>query len=122
VDPRHFGTNHDPDPRIHTTDLLSSVADKMTTKNKFFFKVFCLLLFESEFTSIFKNSRNQCFSYFICLLIEGSVQIMTDPNPGGPKNPDPQHCQKPKYSYILYMIANVANKVSCYICMANRTD
>jgi hypothetical protein len=30
------------------------------------------------------------------------------------KNPDPQHCQKKKYRYILYMIANVANKFSCY--------
>ncbi len=61
----------------------------MTTKKKFF----CLLLFEGTFTSDVKNwkilkksqnSRNQGFSYFFCLMMEGSgsrslsVQIMTD--------------------------------------------
>ncbi len=60
----------------------------LTKKN---LKMFCLLLlkvhlhhfskmlitFEGTFTSFFKdkksqNCRNQCFSYYICLLIEGS--------------------------------------------------
>ncbi len=38
-----------------------------------------------------KCRRNQGFSYFFCLFMEGSgsVQIMTDPNPGGPKHTDP---------------------------------
>jgi hypothetical protein len=75
----------DPDPQIGqigTTDLririllFSSVADKMPTKIKFF-RVFCLLIFEGILTSVFinkksKNSKNQGFSYFFCLLMEGS--------------------------------------------------
>jgi hypothetical protein len=34
-----------------------------------------------------KTNRNRGFSYFVCLLRtgSGSVQIMTDPDPGGPK-------------------------------------
>ncbi len=46
-----------------------------------FFRFFCLFLYEGTFTSFFKdkkvkkksqNSRNQCFAYYICLMIEGS--------------------------------------------------
>ncbi len=60
-----------------------SVAGKMPTKKIVFFKVFCLLLFAGTFTS-----WNQRFSYFFCLLMEGSrsVQIITDP--GGQKHTD----------------------------------
>jgi hypothetical protein len=57
-----------------------SLTFKMPTKNKFLNKFFCLLLFEGTFTSFFKdkkskrsqNSRNQSFSYYFGLLIEGS--------------------------------------------------
>jgi hypothetical protein len=60
--------------------LFSSLTFKMTTKNKFFKKNFCLLLFEGTFTSFFKdkkskntqNSRNQSFSYYFCMMTEGS--------------------------------------------------
>jgi hypothetical protein len=47
-----------------------------------------------------ENSRNQCFSYYFCLMIEesGSVSLTNpDPDRGGPKTfgpgpgPDPQH-------------------------------
>ncbi len=56
--------------------LFSSVIFKMSTKNSFF----CLLLFKGTFTSFSKikviqksqNSRKQCFSYYFCLMIEGS--------------------------------------------------
>ncbi len=70
----------------------------MATKNYFLFKVFCLLLFEARFTSFLKdkksqNSKNQDFSYYFCLMIEGSgsephpylVLMDPAPDPGGPK-------------------------------------
>jgi hypothetical protein len=50
-------------------------------KTNFFYKFFCILLFEGTFTSFFKdkkskknsqNSKNQGFSYNFCLMIEGS--------------------------------------------------
>ncbi len=55
----------------------------MPTKNLFYFYFICLLLFEGTFTSFFKdknqkesqNSRNQGFSYYFCMLIEGSRSI-----------------------------------------------
>ncbi len=75
----------------------------LTTRKLIFFKVFCLLLFECTVTSFFKNnksqnSRNQGFSYYFCLLIEGSGsgpdpylwQMDPDPDPGGPKYVDPE--------------------------------
>ncbi len=83
-DPWHVGT--DPDLRIHTTDLkirillFSSVTFKIPTKNNFFW-VFLLVLFKGTFTSFFTvkkswrkspNSRNQDFSYYFCLMMEGS--------------------------------------------------
>jgi hypothetical protein len=75
--------------------LFSSVADKMPTKNKIFF----LLHFEGTFTvctihqssklKCQKNSRITVFLTFFCMLMEksgsGSVQVMTDPDPGGAK-------------------------------------
>jgi hypothetical protein len=87
----------DPDPRIHASDLsiriqiririldpdpgifvidLQDANKKLISLNK----IFCLLLFECTFTSFFKekiqkesqNSRNQGFSYYFCMIIEGS--------------------------------------------------
>ncbi len=74
----------DPDPRIRSTDpdpALSSAADKMTTKNNFFFiRTFLLILFEG---SIFiYNSRNQGFT----LMDSDPYKIMTDPDSGRPIN------------------------------------
>ncbi len=75
-----------------------------------------------------KICRNQMFFLLFCLLMEGFgsgfVQIMTDPDPGGPKKSGSTTLPKTEVQlvYILYMIANVANKLSCYICMDNRTD
>ncbi len=44
-----------------------------------------------------KHEKSRVFSHYFCLMVEGSgsVQIMTDPDPGGPKiyrtdHPDPQ--------------------------------
>ncbi len=64
-------------------------------------KFFCSLLFEGTVTSICKekkvpeksqNSSITGFLTIICLIMEvsGSVQIMTDPGPGGPKNYGPR--------------------------------
>jgi hypothetical protein len=36
------------------------------------YKFFCLLLFEDTFTSVFTNKNSERFSYFLCLMIEGS--------------------------------------------------
>ncbi len=58
---------------------------------------FCLLLFEGTFTSFFKvkkvkkksqNSRNQGFSYYCCLMVEGSGSVPLTNGSGSrrPKN------------------------------------
>jgi hypothetical protein len=80
VDPRHFGT--DPDPRISITDLRIRIPIPIegANKNKFLFKVFCLLFFQGTFTSVFKDKKSKrshkiveikVFLLFF-LLIEGS--------------------------------------------------
>ncbi len=74
VDPWHFGT--DPDLRILTTDLLRIRIRIMQW----------LTRYQGTFTSVFKdkksqNGRNQGFSYFVCLLMEGSVYPDPDPDP-----------------------------------------
>ncbi len=70
----------------------------MPTKISFCFQsFFVFLLIEGTFTSVFKeksqkdikNNRNQGFTYYFCLLMGGSVQIMTALNPEGPKTLDP---------------------------------
>jgi len=85
VNPCHICT--DLDPWTRTTDfriwirilLFSSGTFKMPTK------FFCLLLFERnlhESLKFIKMSQN-----YFCLMKEGSgsVQLMMDPDPGGPK-------------------------------------
>ncbi len=119
VDPWHFGTdtNPNPDPRICTIDLLIRIRIRILLfrqwltrcqrKVYLFFKVFLLITFwrYMSFTSVFihkkskrshQNSRNQGFSYFICLLMEvsgsgsrsrtGSVQNNVLYGPGRLKN------------------------------------
>jgi hypothetical protein len=56
------------------------IDHQVANKKQIFVKFFCLLLFEGKFTSFLKeqfkkesqNCRNQDFSYYFCLLIEGS--------------------------------------------------
>ncbi len=74
----------DPDPALdQDVDPALFVSDLQDTKKKYyFFSTFlCLFLFEGTFTSflkikshkeVAKNSRNQGFSSFFCLLMEGS--------------------------------------------------
>jgi hypothetical protein len=72
----------DPDPAIFVIDL-QDARKKLLFKHHFF----CLLLFGGTFTSFFKeksqkesqNSRNQGFSHYFCMMIEGSGS-------GRPKN------------------------------------
>jgi hypothetical protein len=83
----------DPDPAIFVIDLQE--ANKILF---FLMKFFCLLLFEGTFTSFFKdkknqqksqNSRNQGFSYYFCLMIEGSgsIPLTSGYGSGRPKKP-----------------------------------
>jgi hypothetical protein len=91
----------DPGPSIFIIDLQEA------NKNQFKKKFFCILLFEGTFTSFFKGKKSKrshktleikVFLYYICLMIEGSgsgsipLTNGSDPDPGGPKHVDPQHC------------------------------
>jgi hypothetical protein len=86
------------DPAIFVIDLQDA------NKKLFFYTFFCLFLFEGTFKSFFKdkkskrsylhNSRNQCFAYYFCLMIEGSGSVPLTNESGSRrlKNiPDPQH-------------------------------
>ncbi len=91
ADPYHWLT--DPDP------VFSSVTDKMPTKNKFFPKVYCLLISEGTgtLTSVFIDKKSKrCHKileikvFLTSLLVmegsdPGADKIMTDPDLGGPK-------------------------------------
>ncbi len=109
----------DPDPAIFDNDLRD--ANK---KLKFLKKFFCLLLSEGtllhlhhfpKIKSKSQNSRNQGFSCFFCLMIEGSgsragsgsIPLTNGSGSRRPKthvdpvdldpdsDPDPQHCLPP---------------------------
>jgi hypothetical protein len=98
-DPWHFGT--DPYPWIRTSDLriqilhFSSVIFKTPTKNIFYFIFIYILLFEGTFTLFFedkghkksRNSRNQGFSYYFCLMMEvsGAIPLTNGSGSGRPK-------------------------------------
>ncbi len=74
------------DPAIFVIDL-QDLNKKQKTK------IFCLLLFEGTCTSFSKiksqkesqNSRNQGFSYYFCMMVEGSGTGSIPPDPGRPK-------------------------------------
>ncbi len=55
-------------------------------KTYIFSKFFCLLLFEKKVIKKSQNSRNQGFSYYFCLMIEGSRTIPRTYGSGWPKN------------------------------------
>jgi hypothetical protein len=84
----------DPDPG---SCPFSSVAFKMLTKKKVFFKFFWRITFVGTFISAFKDNKSfrSHKTVEIKVLGSGSVPIITDPNPdpGGPKlmDPDPEH-------------------------------
>jgi len=98
----------DPDPAIFVTDLQDA------NKKLIWKKVFLLITFWRYIYIFFKDkksksSRNQGFSCYFCLVIEGSGSIPltngSGPDPGRPKSKgsdgsgsrfgsDPQHCYK----------------------------
>jgi hypothetical protein len=100
----HFGT--DPDPRIRSTDLririririlpFSSLADNMPRKCNFFQIFFGLLGYFFKVHTVYiivkkksQNSRYQVFTYFFCLLMEGSGFGIREAQKH--RDPDPQH-------------------------------
>ncbi len=87
---------------------------------------FCFLLFEATLTSVFKeksrhkesqNRRNQGFSYYFCLVIEGfgsgSVYRANGSGSGRPKNIriDPQHW--PKHTRYLFWKSSFPHSAAC---------
>ncbi len=89
VDPWHFGTDLDPDPRIRASDqwirirlrILLFLSLTFNTQKNYFSLRFLLITFWRYIHIIFlrskvikksQNSRNQGFSYYFCLMIEGS--------------------------------------------------
>jgi hypothetical protein len=79
----------DPDPAIFVIELQDA-----SKKLIFLHKFFCLILFDGTFTSFFKdkkskNSRNQGFSYYFCLIEIsgfGSIPLTSGSESGRPKN------------------------------------
>jgi hypothetical protein len=92
----------DPDPAIFVIDL-QDISKKQIFEHNFL----CLLLFEATFTSFFKDKkskrvtkyrgiRNQGFSYYFCMMIEGSgsragsgsgsIPLTSGSGSGRPKN------------------------------------
>ncbi len=100
----------DPDPAIFVSDLQDG--------NKKNYNLFCFLLFEATLTSVFKekchkesqNSRNQGFSYYFCLMIEGSGSgSVYRTNRSGSERPkniriDPQHWPKHTRYFFLKIV------------------
>ncbi len=100
----------DPDPGI------SSLTFKMPAKNKFFntiFSAYYFLLHLHHFSKIKSqkeslNSRNQGFSYFFCMMIEGSGSIPLTSGSGS---------GRPKNTWIRWIrIRNTDKKTPLYFC------
>ncbi len=77
-------------------------------KTNFFKKVFCLLLFEGIYI-IFKDkksqsSRNQSFSYYFCLVIEGSGSGSTPLSNGSASG-----LRRPKNMWIRWIRVRIRN-------------
>jgi hypothetical protein len=78
----------DPDPALFVCDFQEANKKKI-------FAYYFLQVYFYQSSKLLKvkplNNRNQGFSSLFCLLMEGSeagsgsVQIITDPDPGGPK-------------------------------------
>ncbi len=95
-DPWNFGT--DPDPRIHSSDewirmrfriLLFLSLNFKTSKFSAYYFEGTLKVHLHHFSKIkvrkkSQNSRNQCFSRYFCLMIEGFISG-SGSDPGGPK-------------------------------------
>jgi hypothetical protein len=84
--------------RIHDILVRIRIRGSMSLTNGSGFKVFCLLLFEATIYIIFQDKkskrshktvgRNQGFSYYFCLMIEGSGSIpLTNGSRSGSRRP-----------------------------------
>jgi hypothetical protein len=75
TDTWHFGVDPDPDPAIFVIDLQDA-----NHKNKFFKQIVLLITFFISIYIVFQvksqkesqNSRNQGFSFYFCMVVEGS--------------------------------------------------
>ncbi len=90
ADPWHFGTDQDPDPRICISDQRIRIQLRTLLFFQRFFDYYVLNLHLHLFSKIksqkeSQNSRNQGFSYYFCMMIEGSGSILRTKGPGGPK-------------------------------------
>ncbi len=104
ADPRHFGVDSDPDPRIHASDPCLWLMDPdpfflvidLQDANKKLIFFFCLLLFESTFTSFLKIKSQKeskivgikVFYYFFAFLPNPDPDPylwLMNPDSGGPK-------------------------------------
>jgi hypothetical protein len=66
-----------------------------------------------------QNSRNQCFSYYFCLMIEesGSISLINGSGCGSgeaqkhmdPTDPDPQHCFKMAFNHETFYCGRLRN-------------
>ncbi len=100
----------DPDPAIFVIDLHD--ASKKLTFNTIFSACYFLKVHLHYFSKIksqkeSKNSRIQCFSYYFCMMIEGSgSRAGSGPLTSGsrrPKkhvDPDPEHCKEEKMYHL----------------------
>ncbi len=109
AEPWHFGVDPDPYPRIYASDpdpgswsgsrfrilLFSSLTFRMPAKNKFFNTIFSAYYFLKVHLHHFskiksqkesQNSRNQGFSYYFCMMIEGSIPLISGSGSWRPKN------------------------------------
>ena len=83
----------DPDPAIFVTDL-QDAKKKLIKKKKifpyYFLKVHLLNFSKIKSQKESKNSRNQGFSYYFCMMIEGSgsgsIPLTSGSGSGRPKN------------------------------------
>ncbi len=83
----HENFGMDPDPRINTSDQRVRIKFFLLIS---FWRYIYILFQRLKVIKKSQNSRNQCFSYNVCLMIEGpgrSKNIPIDPT-----DPDRQHC------------------------------
>ncbi len=92
----------DPDPALFVRDVQDTKEMSYVFLLITFWRyIYITAFFKDKKSRSHKTVKNQGFSYFFCFMMKGSgsVQIMTDPVPWGPKHadptdPNPQHCKK----------------------------
>jgi hypothetical protein len=89
----------DPDPSIFITDLQDANKNKFLKKGfpvYYFFKVpgYLYIIFKDKKSKkMSQNSRNQGFSYYICLMIDRRIRIrIQEAQKHVDPDPDPEHC------------------------------